>query len=424
MAALKRNSRLILDILAEEAKGLTRTELRHRAGLSRPTVQAIVTELKDEGFIAEAPPEAAIPEDEEPATGRPAERFVLARNAGLVVGIDIGHGHVRAAVADRSGEVLGEVQEDTNILVDEVGTSALTRAAELTADAVASSEEPIEAVRAIGLGIPASIDDQGFVLFADSLPGWGRPVDITKELKRLLTERFPTFALDRNMITVENDANLGALGEGLHGAPRGCRNYLYLKLSTGVGMGMVLDGRLYRGTNGASGEAGHVTVSPMADRLIKSAILRPKEPCLRCSKLDCLENLASSRAIVCQLQATNTEYAANLKIQDVIQRAKRDVSNHQLCLQALVDAGVRIGYTLTDAIRLLAPEQIVLGGLLAEAGEILTTQVDEAIKGSKGLLPVAVSAVPVERIERSEVLGAIALALRTASAVSSTRGKR
>lgn len=424
MADLKRNARLVLDLLAGETQGLTRTELRHRAGLSRPTVQAIVTELKDEGIIAEAPA-ATGSQNGEPAAGRPAERLVLARNAGLVIGVDIGHGHVRAAVADRSGEVVGEVQEDTKILVDEVGTSALTRAADLIADAVASSNEPIEAVRAIGLGIPVSIDDHGFVLFADSLPGWGRPVDITKELKRLLTARFPTFALERNMIIVENDANLGALGEGLHGEAKGCRNYLYVKLSTGVGMGMVLGGHLYRGTNGASGEAGHLTVSPMAERLIKSvAIERPQESCPRCSKLDCLENLASSQAIVRQLQATNSEYAADLTIQDVIQRAKNDVSDNQLCLQALVEAGIRVGYTLTDAIRLLAPERIVLGGLLAEAGEILTTQVDEAIQGSKGVLPVDVSAVPKERIERSEVLGAIALALRTASTTSSTSGKR
>ena len=422
MAPLKRNARIVLDLLAEEAQGLTRTDLRVRAGLSRPTVQSIVTELKDEGFIAEAP-ETTAPLNGGSATGRPAERFVLARNAGLVVGVDIGHGHVRAAVADRSGEILGEIQEDEKIDVDEIGPSALIRVVELIADALTSSEEPIEAVRAIGVGIPASVDETGFVLFADYLPGWGRPVDVTKELKRLLQERYPTFALERNLIMIENDANLGALGEGLYGAARGCRNYLYFKLSTGVGMGMVFDGHLYRGTNGASGEAGHVNVSPLAEPLIKSIIKRPQEPCPRCSKIDCLENLASTRSIVRQLQATDSQYADDLTIHEVIQRASGDASNHQLCLQALVETGIRVGYTLTDIIRLLAPERIILGGFLAEAEEILTTQVDEAIKGSKGLLPVEVSAVPIERIKRSEVEGAIALALSTASTISSTSGK-
>ena len=236
----------------------------------------------------------------------------------------------------------------------------------------------------------------------------------------MMIERFPTFGLGRDMIIIENDANLGALGEGLHGAAKGCRNYLYLKLSSGIGMGMVLDGRLYRGTDGAAGEAGHVTVSPMADRLIKTTIARPQQQCPRCGKLDCLENLASSRAIVSQLQATNSQYAADLTIQDVIERAKGDVASHQLCLQALVDAGIRIGYTLTDTIRLLAPERVILGGFLADAKEILLPQIEAAIEGSKGMLPVEVSAVSSERIARSEVQGAVALALRTASAVSST----
>lgn len=158
--------------------------------------------------------------------------------------------------------------------------------------------------------------------------------------------------------------------------------------------------------------------------MIKSTITRPQEQCLRCGKLDCLENLASAQAIVRQLQATSSNYAADLTIQDVIQRAEGDVSNHQLCLQALVDAGIRIGYTLTDTIRLLAPERVILGGFLADANEILLPQIEAAIKGAKGMLPVDVSAVPSERITQSEVEGAVALALRTASAVSSTLGKK
>lgn len=420
MAPLQRNARLVLDLLASESQGLTRTELRSRAGLSRPTVQSIVTELKEEGLIAKSG-KATEGGSAGSQGGRKAERFVLAGSSGYVVGIDLGHGHARAAVADRSGHVLGEVAEDISIDVDKLGASALIRAAELIAKAVSSSGVSIDAVRSIGVGIPAAVDDNGLVLNSDSLPTWAA-VPIASELHRLLKGAFPSLPLGEDMISVENDANLGALGEGLHGAAEGCRNYLYVKLSTGIGMGLVLGGHLYRGSNGAAGELGHVTVSSMGDRLIKSEITMPADVCPRCGKLDCLENVASSRAIVRQLRATKDAYAADLRVEDVIERATTEVANHPLCMQAIVNAGIRIGYTLNDIIRVYAPEMVVLGGLLAAAGNALVKPVEDAVEGARGVPPVKIVPVSSERITRSEVDGAIALALRTASSATRTVG--
>ncbi|HEY2181079.1 MAG TPA: ROK family transcriptional regulator [Solirubrobacteraceae bacterium] len=417
MPPLERNEQVVLDLLAGEPNGLTRTELRQRSHLSKPTIQGIVHALRRAELITRVRDPRV--ENGDAPTGRPAERWVLARQAGLVMGLDLGHGHAFGAVADRSGSVLGELEENRNLDVDRIGAPALGIAVDLLAQALKNNGASETDVHAVGVGIPAAIDDQGRVLFTDYLPTWAT-VDIPGELHALLSERFPRMRLAPKNIRVENDANLGALGEGLNGAASGQRDYLYLKASTGIGMGLILDGRIHRGVDGAAGEFGHVSVSPMADELIKSEIRRPVAECPRCRKVNCLENTASCGAIVRQLRATDPAYPADLTIQDVIARARDDVRNHPLCMQAIVEAGIRIGYTLVDVLRIYAPECVVVGGLLAEAKDILTKQINEAIEGAKGMPATKIVIVESDRIIRSEVEGAIALALQ-AKTYRSTR---
>jgi len=413
---MKRNSELVLDLLGGEAEGLTRAQIRARTGLSKPTVQSIVAELRESRRIIGAPQENG---NGDLSGGRPPERFVLTPDAGLVVGIDVGHGHLRVMTADRSGRMVGEVSEDETIDVDGAGIAALRNVVDLIERSLASGERSAAEVRAVTIGIPAAIDRKGTVLFSDSLASWAT-VNIGDELFKLLRGRFDRLEMGRRELRVENDANLGAVGEGCRGAAVGARHYVYVKVSSGIGMGLVMRGELYRGAEGAAGEFGHTTVSPMAAPFVRSIGQRPLRPCRRCSKLDCVENQASGQAILRQLDEQGERSVSDRQIEELVKRATTDAVSHRTELQAIVDAGTRIGYTLTDVVRVYAPEVIVVGGLMAEAGDTLVQPIKDAIAGMKGLPAVRVEVVSRARIRRSEVDGAIAIAARMASRVASS----
>jgi predicted NBD/HSP70 family sugar kinase len=419
---MKRNSKHVLELLSGATAGLTRAEIRELTGLSKPTVQSIVAELRVEGRVTENSNGSNQLAPGQLAGGRPPERFILTPGAGLVAGVDIGHGHVRVAIADRSGRVVGEIREDATIDVDDAGVSALMTAVELMDGALSSGEHSAAAIRALAVGIPAAIDRSGTVLFSDALPSWAT-VNIGDELLKLLRRRFAEIEIDRSKVRVENDANLGAVGEGCCGAAEGKRHYLYIKVSTGIGMGIVVRGNLYRGFEGGAGEFGHTSVSPMASPFLSAASNFTPGPCPRCSKFDCLENLASGQSILRQLNMGTAKSMSDQQIEQVVTRATTDAVGFRTSLQAIVDAGTRIGYTLADVVRVCAPEVVVVGGLLAEAGDTLVKPIKDAIAGMKGLTTVEIRAVEKSRIRRSELDGAIAVASRIASFADNAKSR-
>jgi predicted NBD/HSP70 family sugar kinase len=408
---MRRNANIVLDLLGSRSEGLTRSELKDLTGLSKPTIQAILAELRDSGHIAERVRNG---NGNGNVGGRPPWAVVLTREAGLVAGVDIGHGHIRVGIADRSGRIVGKVAEDTALDADAVGPPALKTVIKLLDTALHSGQGTISALRALVVGIPAAVDRDGRVLFSESLPAWAA-VNPGDELYKLLKQHYKNLRIDRDDIRLENDANLGAVGEGHHGGAVGAHNYLYVKASIGIGMGLVLRGRLYRGCEGAAGELGHTTASPMAAPFLRSKRDPPSRPCPRCSKLDCLENLASGQAIVRGLEP-ETERVSDQLIEQIIERATAGATSESDDLPTIVDSGTLIGYTLTDIVRVLAPEVIMIGGLLASAGEVLGKPIKDAIAGEKGLPPVKVKLVEQERIRQTELDGALVQAARLVAA--------
>jgi len=411
---MRRSAKIVLDLLASRSGGLTRAEIKDLTGLSKPTIQAIITELRNSGQVTEGPPTDSGNGGDPVGGGRRPETFVLTREAGLVIGVDIGHGHIRVAVADRSGELVGEIAEIVDVDVDAVGVKALTKVRELIEQALEGGGGAISAVCALVMGIPAALDRDGRVLFSESLPSWA-PANLGDELYALMKEHFRQLRIGREDIRLENDANLGAIGEGCKGAAIGRQNYLYLKASTGVGMGIVARGRIYRGAEGAAGEFGHMTASPDAAPFLRSAHHVPSTPCPRCSKLDCLENLASGQALLRRF-SPDVDAVTDRAVEEFIASATLPsaVSGHER-KQAVVDAGTRIGYTLGDAIRVLAPEVVVIGGLLATTGDLVGKPIKDAIAGMKGLAPVEIELLGEKRIRRAELDGALARAARLAA---------
>jgi len=357
----------------------TRAELISATGLSRPTVTATVAELVTAGLASEA---TGLAGPARLSGGRPASVVRLSRAAGLAAGVDIGRRHVRIAIADLGHEILAEQAVRLVEDADDTPGPVLDLAAKLVDTAL----DRIGATRGdlvgTGLGIPAPITLAGRIGSPMLLPGWEdlAPADE-------FADRLGVPAL------LNNDANLGALGEYQWGAGRGCPVLVYVKMATGIGAGIVLDGRLFVGSAGTAGELGHVTIDA-------------RGPVCRCGNRGCVELSAGGRALVEQARLTYPELA---DVSDLVRLAK---AGDPGCRRLLSDAAGLIGIALSGLVNLINPDRIVLGGELGGSTDLMLEPLRRGLAGSA--MPAAVEAVRVSRGElgdRACALGAVALVL-------------
>jgi len=314
----------------------TRAELVTLTGLSRPTVAAALTDLNDLGLVSEQLGVAP-----KPIGGRPASVLRLTRRAGVVVGVDIGRRHVRVVVADLSHAVLAERAEYTDFDADDHPEESLQLATRLTDATLADVDATLRNVIAVGLGIPAPIAPDGRVSSPDLSPGWAGVHPGAALAERLGTP-----------VHAENDANLGVLSESIWGAGRGCGDLVYIKLGTGVGAGLMLDGKLHRGSVGTAGELGHVTVDP------RGAVCR-------CGNRGCLELAAGGRALLAHARIAHPSLTDLAGLIDLAEQGDAG------CRRLITDAGTQLGFALGGLVNLLNPQRIILGGALSAAEHLL-----------------------------------------------------
>ncbi|PVY97298.1 ROK family transcriptional regulator [Actinomycetospora cinnamomea] len=381
------NRRRVLDAV-RGAGAPTQAEIAGVTGLAPATVSNIVRDLAAAGRV-----EAG----DEVRGGRRVRAVRLVRRAGVVAGIDVGHRHVRVAladVADPAGAVdhaappeRVEVRAD---LPDDHGVAdGLDTASRLLDEVLARTGARRAALRGAVVGLPAPLDlATGAVGASGVLPGWvGVPVAgrVAEHLG------VPSW--------VDNDATLGTLAEQRWGALRGVDDGLFLKLSDGVGAGLVLGGRLYRGPDGTAGEIGHVAVAP-GDRF--AAVCR-------CGHRGCLETLVSTRTVTAMLEPL---LGAPLTIADVVARAHDGSSGSAPARRVLADTGHHVGVALAGLCTVLTPRRIVVGGELAQAGPLLLAPLHAALEAAAvpGTVRTA-EVVTADLAEHAPVLGALALAL-------------
>ena len=239
-------------------------------------------------------------------------------------------------------------------------------------------------VAGVGLGLPAPIDSgTGKVGAPMILPGWqGVPAaEMATEVLGL-------------PVVVDNDANLGALAETLQGAAQGTRSAAYIKISGGVGAGLVMDGRIFRGPDGTAGEIGHASLDEYG-------------ALCRCGNRGCLETLVRTPVLLGLLEPT---HGPNLSVARMVALAH---DGDTACRRLIIDAGRQVGLAAANMCNLLNPERIVLGGELSQAADLLIEPMQDVI--SRHGIPSAarrVQIVPAALGSRSQVLGAVALALR------------
>jgi predicted NBD/HSP70 family sugar kinase len=354
----------------------SRSDLARMTGLSRSTVTTLVSDLQGRGLIVEQA-DARI---EPTGRGRPPVFLRLDAAAGAALGVDFGHRHVRVAVADLSSTVLAErfVEMD----VDDVPEEALDAAAELAAEVLAEAGIPRSRVIGTGMALSAPIDRHKGVVGSTVLPSWAG-IQAGEELSRRL--EVP--------VELDNDANLGALAEVSFGAGRGLADIVYVMMSSGLGAGLVLGGRLYHGASGIAGELGHIQAQP------EGAVCR-------CGSRGCLETVASTGALLSLLRPTHGSDLTLHGLLDLV--AEGDLG----ALRVVNDAGRAVGRAVADLCNYLNPAAIVVGGDLSPAGDPLLDGVREEI--DRYALRGAAQAVEVRAGvlgERAEVLGALAVVI-------------
>lgn len=320
--------------------------------------------------------------------------------AGTVLGVDFGHSHVRVALADLSSTVLAE--RSVRLDVDAHADEALEAAAALVEEVLAEADVEVERVVAAGMGVPGPLDRRtGRVSSTQLLPSW-QELQPAAELEARIGVR----------VHADNDANAGTLAEATYGAGRGAADLVYVKVSTGIGAGLVLDGRLYRGGSGIAGELGHVSVAPDG-------------PVCICGGRGCLQSVASVPPV---LAALASAYGRTIEIGGMLELVSAgDVA----AVRVVNDAGRAIGRVLADLCNHVNPSAVVVGGELSRAGEPLLVGIREsmdryALRGAADAVEVKAGVLG----DRAEVLGALALViadterLRSAGLAALTEGLR
>ena len=269
LESLRELNRLRVVETLRERGTASRAEIARVTGLSRSTVSSLVSDLQAHGLIVEhSDPDAPA----SMATGRPPTLLSLDRSAGAVVGIDFGHDRIHAAVSDLSRTVLAEAVRPED--VDHDAESSLDTAAELVDELLDETGLSQTDVIGVGMALSGPIDhDRGAVRPTAILPGW-EGLAVAAEMSRRIGD-LP--------VHLDNDANLGALAEVTLGAARDARNAVYVMVSSGIGAGLIVDGRPYRGGRGMAGEVGHVLVDETG-------------PICRCGNRGCLETYVSGPA--------------------------------------------------------------------------------------------------------------------------------
>ncbi|MSS73438.1 MAG: ROK family protein [Candidatus Latescibacteria bacterium] len=318
----------------------------------------------------------------------------MAKSSDLVVGIDLGGTKILAAAVDAQGKILGRAKRSTD---SEDGPPAvLNRMADCAREAVARADRSLSDVRAVGIGAPGPLDsDKGIVIFAPNLSGW-KNVPVRAALEKTL--RKPVF--------LENDVNVGTLGEHVLGAGKGIRDLVGIFVGTGIGGGVILNGQLHRGLNGTAGEIGHM-------------IIQIGGPRCGCGNRGCLEALASRTAIARDIAAAirNGKKSklggkdldpSDLKSSDI---AKALEEGDRVAVKVIQRAAKAIGIGIVNIIHVLNPEMIVLGGGAMAFGDHILPVVRKTVE--KRVLPLAgdhIQIVPAKLADDSGVLGAAVLA--------------
>jgi len=369
-----RSSRELVLTALRERGAMSRAELARYARVAPSTISAVVQGLVADGIIVGSggPPAA-----QRARTGRPGLRLTLNPGSGAVAGVEFGFRSLRVMLCDLAHNIIGSGA--CELPDGHTSAAGLASARRLIEEALAAAGLTHSALIGAGVSLPGPIRHHPDVVKPSAiLPGWNGVTgpDITDVLG------VP--------VSIDNDANLAALGEHVWGAGRGCDDCVTIKFHYGIGSGLFVNGTLVRGAAGGAGEIGHTTVDE-------------RGPLCRCGKRGCLDTYAAIPAILDALEPQH----GRLTLAGLMRLlSDRDPG----AVRVVSDAAELVGKRLAEACNLLAPQRVVIVGAMAEAGELVLGPIRTAMQ--RNIAPNEPPDLVLGALgTRQTTLGAVALAL-------------
>ena len=360
--------------LIRSGQASTRAELARVTGLSRSTISQRVDELIARGLVV-------VGDDSVSTGGRPPGALLFNGNAGYVLAVDCGASRTRLGIANLGGEL---VIEHTDYLdIAEGPEKVLDWMESHLRRMISEAELDDSPLLGIGVGLPGPVEHStGRPVRPPIMPGWdGYPV------ADQLSSQFGVLAL------VDNDVNIMALGEHRIFHPDSA-DFLFVKISTGIGCGMVINGNIHRGAHGAAGDIGHINVAGHED--VQCA----------CGNFGCLEAVASARALATQLSDISSD---SDKVEQIVAQV---LGGRPDAIAKLREAGREIGGVLAMLVNAYDPDVLVVGGHLAEADQPLIAGIREVIYRRSP--PLATYNLRIERSQLGDRSGVVGCALMVA----------
>lgn len=380
------NKHAIIDLIRFTPNGISRVELARELNITRSAITSIINDLISDGYVIEV-------EGKYPAGRKPIVLEINA-NRGSVAGIDIGATHITILLANFTAHVIGEIEAQINISAGP--HEVLNKADELLRMLLKDHGMEMQNLAAIGLGVPGPVvAGAGMVSEPPIMPGW---------------DKFPINDYVKSMwnvpVTVNNDAELGAIGEWAYGAGRGERNLAYIKVGRGIGAGLIMDGMIYRGSNGSAGEIGHVTINENG-------------PLCSCGNNGCLEAMAGGNAVAKKaIELVNKGRRTELaQIQPVNSISSGDVisaacKGDLVAQQIFVDAGHHLGTAIAALVNLFNPDIVIIGGNVARIGDLLLDPIRQTVQARSLKMASAKLRISTALLgKRSSGMGAVVQAL-------------
>lgn len=338
----KGNKSLVLDTIKKNSP-ISRATIATQTGLNKGTVSSLVSDLIDDHLIYESGPG-------ESSGGRRPVMLLFNEDAGYSIGIDIGVNYLLGVLTDLSGNIHQEkIITFNNLSYEEIEKKLF----EMIDNLNHSAPESPYGIIGIGVGVPGTVDKSGNILLAPNLD-WKNI-----NLKAVLEGKY-------NLPTViENEANAGAYGEKKFGAGKQSTNIVYVSAGIGIGVGLILNGTLFKGNNGFSGELGHMTIEVNGTNC-------------RCGNEGCWELYASEQALINQAEKlgiylpSNGEFALN----NLLMLAE---NGHEDAIALFDQIGDYLGVGINNIINIFNPEQVIIGNRMASSQKWIEQSLNERL---------------------------------------------
>jgi len=337
------NRQIVLNYVRERGP-ISRAEIAHETALQRSTVSLIVEQLRVDGLIEEVSGEST--------GGRPPVLLSLRTNDAVAIGVDLGTTRTIVATSDLAGRVLDQEQFETN-----------PSSAKTTKEIIDCAQRFIRrnngTIEGIGVSLPGLVDPEGKELFIPTF-NW-RDLPLASEISE--ATGLP--------VTMDNDANAAAQAELWFGRPeiREVRDFILVLVETGVGTGIVFDGQVYRGENGAAGEFGHMTIGQGAPVACASG------------SRECWEAFASERSALARFKdlSSGRNGKSTTSFADLIDMALR---SDGAARTALKETGHYLGIGIANLIRGLAPQAVIVGGPIVRAWPVISIDIQKTVEAT------------------------------------------